>query len=65
MFCVEFVREPDSHLKADLWFGWMTRGQQLCLPMIILGLALLIWTYSREPKRRVAAQQASVKGQGA
>lgn len=57
-FAVEFVREPDSHLKADLLFGWMTRGQTLCLPMILGGLALLIWTYSREPKRRQLRQQS-------
>lgn len=46
-FSVEFVREPDSHLQADLWFGWITRGQQLCLPMIAVGLALIIWAYRR------------------
>lgn len=39
-FSVEFVREPDQHILFDL-FGWMTRGQILCLPMILLGLYLL------------------------
>ena len=35
-FMVEFVREPDAHIQFDL-FGWMTRGQELCVPMIIIG----------------------------
>jgi len=41
-FIVEFVREPDAHLQ-DLTFGWMTRGQMLSLPMIIVGIAVLVW----------------------
>lgn len=57
-FCIEFFREPDAHIQYDL-FGWVTRGQILCVPMIIVGAGLLIWTYRREPKRRaLAAAQA-------
>jgi phosphatidylglycerol:prolipoprotein diacylglycerol transferase len=40
-FAVEFVREPDSHL-GPVAFGWMTMGQLLSLPMIIVGIWLLI-----------------------
>ena len=36
-FVVEFVREPDSHI-TNLFFGWMTRGQQLTVPMILGGI---------------------------
>ncbi len=39
-FFVEFFRLPDAHIQ-DLLFGWMTRGQLLCLPMIAFGLFLL------------------------
>ena len=39
-FMVEFVRVPDSHLGYQ-FFGWMTRGQQLCIPMIFFGLYLI------------------------
>jgi len=35
---VELVREPD----ASLAFEWMTRGQQLSIPMLLLGLYLLL-----------------------
>lgn len=57
-FVVEFFREPDAHIMFDL-FGWMTRGQILSLPMIALGLVLIVWTYSQEPKRRALAKKKS------
>jgi phosphatidylglycerol:prolipoprotein diacylglycerol transferase len=38
-FAVEFVREPDAQL-GYLAFGWLTMGQLLSLPLIVLGL---IW----------------------
>jgi phosphatidylglycerol---prolipoprotein diacylglyceryl transferase len=40
-FAVEFVREPDAHLGA-VAFGWMTMGQLLTVPMLVLGLWLLL-----------------------
>lgn len=36
-FAVEFVREPDSQLGFLAW-GWLTMGQVLSLPLIVLGL---------------------------
>jgi phosphatidylglycerol:prolipoprotein diacylglycerol transferase len=45
-FFVEFFREPDSHIGFDL-LGWMTRGQLLCIPMILFGLYLLYNAYGR------------------
>lgn len=44
-FGVEFVREPDAQM-GYLAFGWLTMGQLLCLPMIIMGIALLLWAHS-------------------
>ena len=43
-FLVEFVREPDPQL-GYVAFGWVTMGQVLSLPMILLGAGLLIWAY--------------------
>ncbi|AOV16314.1 prolipoprotein diacylglyceryl transferase [Acidihalobacter aeolianus] len=43
-FLVEFVREPDPQL-GYLAFGWVTMGQVLSLPMILLGAGLLMWAY--------------------
>ncbi len=47
-FLVEFVREPDAHIDW-FWLGWMTRGQMLCLPMLLVGLVLIVYAY-RKPK---------------
>ena len=38
---VEFFREPDGHIGA-LAFDWLTMGQLLSLPMILLGLYLML-----------------------
>jgi phosphatidylglycerol:prolipoprotein diacylglycerol transferase len=43
-FAVEFVRLPDAHI-GYLAFGWLTMGQVLSLPMIVLGAALIGWAY--------------------
>ncbi len=45
-FLVEFLREPDAHL-GYLAFGWMTMGQILSLPLILVGLVLLALAYGR------------------
>jgi len=46
-FSVEFVREPDLGVAL---IGGMTRGQLLCVPMLILGVGLLVWAYVFTPK---------------
>lgn len=45
-FLVEFVRQPDSHIGFDI-LGWMTRGQILCVPMIIFGAGLMVLAYKQ------------------
>lgn len=44
---VEFFREPDSHI-GFIAFGWLTKGQLLSLPMIVLGAGLMIWAYRQQ-----------------
>ena len=46
-FLVEFVRVPDAQL-GYLAFGWLTMGQLLSLPLIVVGL-LLLWLSRRAP----------------
>lgn len=41
---VEFVREPDQQLGYVAW-GWVTQGQVLSLPMVLLGLLFMVWAY--------------------
>lgn len=39
-FAVEFVRMPDNGVYVA--FGWLTKGQILCVPLIAFGLVLLV-----------------------
>ena len=43
-FCVEFFREPDPGL-GFVAFDWMSRGQQLSLPMVVAGIIILVLAY--------------------
>ena len=45
----ELFREPDAHIGFDA-LGWITRGQLLSLPMIIVGAAIIIWAYRRNAR---------------
>lgn len=38
---VEFVRTPDTHI-GYIAFGWLTQGQLLSLPMLVLGMWLMV-----------------------
>lgn len=40
---VELVREPDAQL-GYLWGGWLTMGQVLCVPMVLAGIGILVWS---------------------
>ncbi len=47
-FIVEFVRQPDQHL-GYLAFGWLTMGQLLSVPLVVVGVVLLVLAYRRAP----------------
>ena len=65
-FGVEFVRMPDAHL-GYLAFGWLTMGQLLCIPLLLVGLWLLwrahtlgaaaVPTQSNQPKQHQPQQR--------
>jgi phosphatidylglycerol:prolipoprotein diacylglycerol transferase len=46
-FTIEFLREPDVQI-GYLAYGWVTKGQLLSLPMIILGLIMMVYAYWRK-----------------
>lgn len=46
-FAVEFVRMPDAHI-GYLAFDWLTMGQLLSAPMILVGLALFWFAHARK-----------------
>lgn len=46
-FITEFYRTPDDHL-GFVMFEWMTKGQQLSIPMVIVGLVILVIAYRKQ-----------------
>jgi phosphatidylglycerol---prolipoprotein diacylglyceryl transferase len=46
-FVIEFFREPDVQIGYIAW-GWLTKGQLLSFPMILLGILMLAWAYRRK-----------------
>ncbi|GAA3944610.1 prolipoprotein diacylglyceryl transferase [Litoribacillus peritrichatus] len=46
-FIVEFARQPDEHL-GFIYGGWLTMGQLLSTPMILLGVAVVWFAYHSE-----------------
>ncbi len=53
---VEFVREPDANLGYLAW-GWLTMGQVLSVPMVLLGIALM-WLARSQPVGQIQAPAA-------
>jgi len=49
---VEFAREPDAHL--GFLFAGATMGQLLSVPMVLLGLALILWAKPLPPEATAA-----------
>ncbi len=45
-FLIEFVREPDAQL-GYLWGGWLTMGQVLSVPLILVGVCVLVYAVRR------------------
>lgn len=46
-FCIEFVRQPDAQL-GYLWGDWLTMGQALSIPLIVAGVALLVYAKKKK-----------------
>ncbi|WP_133500694.1 prolipoprotein diacylglyceryl transferase [Cognatilysobacter terrigena] len=53
-FLVEFVRMPDEQIGYIAW-GWLTEGQLLSVPLIVLGVFWL-WLSRRQPTLQPAPQ---------
>jgi phosphatidylglycerol:prolipoprotein diacylglycerol transferase len=46
-FTTEFFRQPDAHL-GFVALGWMSMGQALSIPMILIGAGFMIRAYRRQ-----------------
>ena len=57
-FSIEFTREPDNFLGL-LALG-MSMGQWLSLPMVLIGIAMMLWAYRRRPASIVQTTTAPV-----
>lgn len=56
-FILEFVRLPDDHI-GYLWGGWLTMGQVLSFPMVIIGILFMLYAYrARIPSGNFAVAQ--------
>jgi phosphatidylglycerol:prolipoprotein diacylglycerol transferase len=51
---VEFIRLPDN--GEYVAFGWLTKGQVLSAPMVIIGLAMIVVAYRRGAPAVAAAK---------
>lgn len=54
-FLVEYVREPDAQL--GLFGGFISMGQILSTPMIVIGVSLMVWAYKRGHYKDELSQQ--------
>jgi phosphatidylglycerol:prolipoprotein diacylglycerol transferase len=52
-FLVEFFRQPDEHM-GFMAFNWLTMGQLLSMPLIILGVTLLILAYRNNKHQKTS-----------
>ena len=48
-FMIEFVRVPDAHL-GYLALDWVTMGQVLSLPMVLMGATMMVLAYRASPR---------------
>lgn len=57
-FMVEFVRKPDNGIEAGFFkfagLGAFTTGQELSFPMIIVGVALILWRRNKAVEVKAA-----------
>lgn len=61
-FAVEWVRLPDANI-GYLYGGWLTMGMLLTIPMILVGVALMVFAYRRDvPSGNRAATSAPESG---
>lgn len=52
-FLIEFVRLPDAQMGYLLGTNWLTMGQCLSLPLVVIGVALLIYAAKRNAPQRI------------
>ncbi|NBC33289.1 MAG: prolipoprotein diacylglyceryl transferase [Alphaproteobacteria bacterium] len=59
-FLVEFVRQYDP--REGLFLGVFTTGQLLSVPMVLAGIAFILWALRRPPRRQGRAAETEAAG---
>ncbi|MEY8212952.1 MAG: prolipoprotein diacylglyceryl transferase [Colwellia sp.] len=59
---IEFFREPDAHL--GLYFSFISKGQILSIPMILIGLFIIYWGYNQQQKNAMSNTKSSTGDRG-
>jgi phosphatidylglycerol:prolipoprotein diacylglycerol transferase len=54
-FLAEFFRMPDAQLGYLAW-DWLTMGQVLSVPMVLIGAGLMVWV-TRRPSTHAKTQK--------
>ncbi|PHR83944.1 MAG: prolipoprotein diacylglyceryl transferase [Colwellia sp.] len=55
---IEFFREPDAHL--GLYFSFISKGQILSIPMILIGLFIIYWGYNLQQKAAISNTKSTI-----
>ena len=59
---IEFVREPDAQL-GYLWGGWLTMGQVLSAPLVVVGVIVLVYAIKmKKPQQGLPGQPLDPEG---
>ena len=56
---VEFFREPDAHL--GLYLSFISKGQILSVPMILIGLFIIYWGYNQQQKSAISNTESKTR----
>jgi phosphatidylglycerol:prolipoprotein diacylglycerol transferase len=59
---VEFFREPDAHL--GLYFSFISKGQILSIPMILVGMLIIYLGYLSQQKSAIAQGRSAADNKG-
>jgi len=57
-FTTEFFREPDSQMHFEV-LEWLTMGQRLSIPMVLVGILFLFWPFSNRGSTQAPASEAN------
>lgn len=50
---VEFFRQPDAQFTGE-WVQYISMGQILSIPMIVVGVVMMVWAYRRRPQQQLS-----------